>query len=62
MSKQLSKIDGFKLYLYVPRIQNKLQNRNTFLGRKINLADATAPGACPLPAPTPAAPLAPPLT
>ena len=30
MRKQLSKINGFKLYLYVARIQNKLQNRNTF--------------------------------
>lgn len=30
MRKQLSKINGFKLYLYVRRVQNKLQNRNTF--------------------------------
>ena len=34
MRKQLSKINGFKLYLYVARIQNKLQNRNTFPWQK----------------------------
>lgn len=52
MRTQLSKINGFKLYLYVPRIQNKLQNRNTFPWQKINLADATVPRAC-LPPPRP---------